>query len=166
MPLSGPDPKENSVRRNAPTHTWSEVPNEPYAGTPPVTPPASRTIVVDGEVKRFKLVSLTRAWWKTVSTMPHCRLWSESDWLFAAETALIADDFYRGNTKAATELRQRERILGTTADARTALRIRYVDQTPTTGDQEATSAGSATNRGDRPVARLDDRRRRLTADAP
>ncbi|QBI53435.1 phage terminase small subunit [Streptomonospora litoralis] len=166
MPLTGPEPKENAARRNQPTHTWHEVPNQPYTRTPPVAPPATRAVLVDGEMKRLKLTTMTRAWWRTVSTMPHCRLWSESDWLFAAETALIADDFYRGFTKAATELRQRERILGTTADARMALRIRYVDQSPTGGDQEATSAGGATNRRDQTVARLDDRRRRLTADAP
>lgn len=158
MPLSGPPPKPNARRRNSPTHDWQEVPNTPFPGPIPVTLPTYRTVIVDGEVRRVKVTTLTRAWWRTISAMPHCRLWADSDWLFAVETALIADDFFRGNAKAASELRQRERVLGTTADARTALRIRYVDQVVDHDAQEPTTTAAVPSS----VTRLSDRRRRLT----
>ena len=59
--------------------------------------------------------------------MPHARLWRESDWDFAVDTAALAARFYESNgTALAAELRQRERILGTTADARRDLRVRHV----------------------------------------
>lgn len=59
--------------------------------------------------------------------MPHCIIWDSSDWQFAMDTAYVAAAFHRGNIKAATELRQREKIMGTTVDSRRDLRIRYVD---------------------------------------
>lgn len=68
--------------------------------------------------------------------MPHCRLWSDSDWRFAFDTALIAAQLVEGNNSLAGELRLRENKLGTTVDARMALRIRYVDP-----PEEATPAG-------------------------
>lgn len=69
---------------------------------------------------------MTRQWWRTVSRVPHAVLWTASDWQFALATALVADDFHHGPTTAAVELRQREKILGVTGDARRDLRIRYV----------------------------------------
>jgi hypothetical protein len=61
--------------------------------------------------------------------MPHCVLWDEEDWQFAIDTAFVAAKFHGGDIKAATELRQREKIMGTTMDARRDQRIRYVEPT-------------------------------------
>jgi hypothetical protein len=58
--------------------------------------------------------------------MPHCVLWSASDWDYAETTAGIAAEVHEGNWRAATELRNREKTLGTTMDFRRDLRIRYV----------------------------------------
>ena len=58
--------------------------------------------------------------------MPHCVLWADSDWSFALDTAILSAHFHRGDLKVAAELRQREKIIGTTVDARRDLRIRYV----------------------------------------
>ncbi len=66
-------------------------------------------------------------WWSSVSRMPHCVLWDDSDWQFAMDTAYIARDFYYGVSNAAAELRRREAIMGTTLDSRRRLRIRYVE---------------------------------------
>jgi len=61
--------------------------------------------------------------------MPHCALWSESDWLFAVDSASTAALYHEtGDMRASSELRQRERVLGVTADARRDLRIRYVPE--------------------------------------
>lgn len=159
MARPGPNPKPGAVRRNEATFSWTEVPNTPHTGTPPVRPPSRRVVVVDDKSKQVGLLAATKAWWRVISAMPHCRLWLESDWLFAAETAVIVDDFYRGDTRLAPEIRQRERAMGTTVDARMALRIRYVGPA---GDDIAASSSTATPREPAKVARLDDRRRRLT----
>lgn len=59
--------------------------------------------------------------------MPHCSLWSDSDWEFAFDTAALKAMFHMTPTNVlATEVRNREKVLGTTADYRRDLRIRYV----------------------------------------
>ncbi|HEY8661990.1 MAG TPA: hypothetical protein VIL68_00085, partial [Propionibacteriaceae bacterium] len=70
---------------------------------------------------------ITRDWWDTISSMPHCILWTGSDWVFALATAIVADAAFTGGVGAATELRNREKILGSTFDYRRSLRIRYMD---------------------------------------
>jgi hypothetical protein len=133
MPVAGRKPKSpgQARNRNTPVHDWTEVEDVPYEGTPPVEPPESRPLVdKDGAVLELPLHPQARAWWDGVRRMPHCVLWSDSDWRFAADTALVADAFYYGRTSAAVELRQREKILGTTVDSRRDLRIRYVEPAP------------------------------------
>ena len=109
------------------------------------------------------LPSLTpNAWlrWDVVSRMPHCALWEPADWLFALETAFMKQDWWSDFdagevvTSKSTEIRRREDILGTTAEARRKLRIRYVDAEA----EDATPVPSASE-----VASLDDRRRRIHA---
>jgi len=68
----------------------------------------------------------TRAWWKDVTTLPHCALWQAGDWRFALDTARIHAAFVGGDLGRAQELRVRERVMGTTLEARRDLRIRYV----------------------------------------
>jgi hypothetical protein len=58
--------------------------------------------------------------------MPHCDLWSDSDWEFAARTVVLVGRFDAGEVRLAKEIRDRERVLGTTWDYRRDLRIRYV----------------------------------------
>lgn len=90
--------------------------------------------------------SETRKWWRTVSRMPHCVLWNESDWQFALDTAMVAAAFHSGDARVANELRQREKIMGTTADARRDLRIRYVDEAPPEADPAIVTAMDAYRR--------------------
>lgn len=136
MPVAGRKPKAEAERRNRtrPTHDWIEVQKEPFAGGPrlPRGPGWS---------------TATRRWWAVVSRMPHCVLWDESDWQFALDTAVLVAGFHSGDLKLATEVRQREKIMGTTLDARRDLRIRYVDTLP-----EEARAG---------VAAIDDYKKRL-----
>jgi hypothetical protein len=47
--------------------------------------------------------------------------------MFAVTTAIVADAAFCGGVGAATELRNRERKMGVTADDRVSLRIRYVE---------------------------------------
>lgn len=134
MPMPGPAPKPNARRTNAPVVEWTEVLDVPFSGAPrlPRCRPAGKS-----------WPTRTKAWWKALSTMPHCIRWTDSDWSFAIDTAILAADFHDGVITAATELRQREKIMGTTADARRALRVRYL-----TLDASAPDDGAA----DEPVA--------------
>lgn len=131
MPVSGRKPKSagQAVNRNKPTHEWTEVVDAPYAGKRPELP-ETRTIMTQFGPKDVPLHAMTQAWWDAVSTMPHCRLWTASDWAFAVTTAVVADAAFCGGVGAATELRNREKVLGTTIDFRRDLRIRYIDAEP------------------------------------
>lgn len=129
MPVAGrkPKPEGQSRTRHKATYDWIEVVDAPYDGKRPALPRKRRIVLPFGQTKDLPLHALTRAWWDTVSRMPHCRLWSEADWRYAMSTALVADAFHYGHTPSATELARREKVLGTTVDARRDLRIRYVD---------------------------------------
>lgn len=121
MPVSGRKPKPEGQARNRakPTHDWTEVTNLPFTEAPnlPKAQPDGRP-----------WPAWTKRWWQAVSKMPHCRLWSQSDWEFAFDTATLKAKFHtEGGVGLATEIRNRERVLGTTADFRRDLRIRYVD---------------------------------------
>lgn len=140
MPVAGrkPKPEGQARNRNKPAHDWTEVVDKPYLDAPKL--PTRRP---DGR----SWPTWTKAWWKAISTMPHCELWGEGDWRFAIETALVAAELHEGNQRAAAELRNREKVMGTTVDFRRDLRIRYID--PPAETDEATAAD---------VTRLDDYR--------
>lgn len=132
--LPGRKPAASAPRhRVQPVHDWTEVPDVPFTGPWPLEIPTMRTIVTkDGPVREY-LLDETRQWWETIRAMPHCVLWTESDWQFAVATAIVADMAFCGGVGAMTELRQREKTLGTTHEARIGLRIRYTD--PGGGDK-------------------------------
>lgn len=139
MPVAGRKPNPDGQRRHRvkPVHDWTEVQNIPFEAGPTLpSRPYHRT-----------WPAATKRWWAAISRMPHCVLWMESDWQFAFDTAMIAAAFHMGELGQARELRQREKIMGTTADALRDLRIRYVEGTP-----EEESAG---------ITAIDDYKRRL-----
>lgn len=81
----------------------------------------------------------TKRWWRAVSRLPHCALWTDADWQFAMDTAHLVAAFHIGDHRLAGEIRTRERIMGTTADARRDLRIRYVEPRPVDDEREDSS---------------------------
>jgi hypothetical protein len=155
MPVAGRKPKDGPVRHHTPAaHDWVEVVAVPFTGRALVSLPAKRRITDRyGEVRVAAWEPMTRTWWKTVSSMPHCRLWTKADWQFAVATAVIADKTFRGDSSAAAELRQREKIMGTTLDARRDLRIRYV---PKIAEPKMAIVPASA------VVSIDERRRRST----
>ena len=120
MALAGrkPKPEGQARNRNKPVHEWTEVENVPFSGGPKL--PTRRTNG-RGWLKR------TRDKWAAWSSMPHCTLWGPAEWDFALDAIELAAQFHEGDTRVATELRNREKVLGTTGDFRRDLRIRYVD---------------------------------------
>lgn len=120
MPVTGrkAKPEGQAVNRNKPTHDWTEVDDVPFDGGPKL--PRQRS---NGRpwMKR------TKDKWDAWRTMPHCKLWGPAEWDFALDSIELAAQFHEsGEPKFATELRNREKVLGTTADYRRDLRIRYV----------------------------------------
>lgn len=69
----------------------------------------------------------TKRWYRAISHLPHCALWTEAEWQFAHDTACLVAAYHAGNHRLAQEIRTRERMMGTTADARRDMRIRYVE---------------------------------------
>lgn len=138
MSLAGRKPTEDrsQVRNRMPAvHEWQEFPNVPYA-TPPKLPPRrvsldspERTgVEVDQWTDPQAWPSDTKRWYKAISTMPHAVMWTAGDWEQVFATAECHARFYEGwKGYNGSELRQREKLLGTTYDARRDLRIRYVD---------------------------------------
>lgn len=118
MPVPGrkPKPEGQAVNHVKPVHAWREVPDLPFDGPVPRLP--SRKGGWSTRSKRK---------WKSWSSMPHCRLWGDAEWEFAIDSLELAERFYDGESARAAELRSRERQLGTTADYRRDLRIRYID---------------------------------------
>lgn len=121
MPVAGrkPKPEGQAVTRHAQVHDWTEVVNTPFAGDVPDLPD-----------REAGWSARTLQKWQAWSQMPHCTLWARSDWDFAIDSLELAARFHEGDARLATELRNREKVLGTTADFRRDLRIRYVERPP------------------------------------
>lgn len=122
MSPAGRKPNEGAPVRHKvrPVHQWFDVPDVPFEGDVPALPKT--------QPGQPSWPTATKHWWESISRMPHCILWHDSDWQFALDTALVAAAFHRGDEKsAATELRRREKVMGTTLEARRNLRIRYVE---------------------------------------
>jgi hypothetical protein len=131
MVMTGRKPSDRpTVTRHKPTVDWTDVINVPYEGEKPTLPETREVMNKAGDVAVYPITPATRDWFDAVCSMPHCVLWGPSDWQFAVDTALVHAQAAVGIISAASELRQREKIMGTTVDARRDLRIRYVDPEP------------------------------------
>ena len=152
MAVPGRQPNEKSLNKGAPRLDWTEVEDVAYAGPKPELP-ATRTVITRAGQEEVVLQQMTHDWWAVVSSMPHCRLWRESDWMFALHTAVhTADAAFCGVASAASELRQREDgYLGTTVESRRKLRIRYVPAV-----LEAVESATVTDISSRSKRKLDD----------
>lgn len=144
MALPGPKPKadRSQVRHRVPVAEWTEVENVPFAEPPALPDRETQVSWADAGTVAVgaSWPESTRRWWEVVSTMPHAKLWEESDWEFARATAEVharTMEAWRGYT--GTELRNREKLMGVFIEARRDLRIRYVD--PKSVDANAAPAG-------------------------
>lgn len=149
MARPGVAQKDQKIGRT-PNGDWTLVPDVPFRA------PKRRDLpkLVLGAPVRAEV----RTWWNTIKAMPHCVMWSESDWLFAFDTAVLKQEFYaEPHASLAAEIRRREDQLGTTAEARRKLGIRYVAPGASTRAPVAKAAAG--------VSSLDERRARI-ASAP
>ncbi len=165
MALPGPAAKAARLGHSA-NADWTDVPDVPYlAGE-------ERELPKLGRNRRWN--DLVVRWWATVRVMPHCALWTETDWIFAEETALMKHDYLgedEKRTTLATEIRRREDIMGVTREARRKLRIRYVPpEVAVDGDGQGDAEPhyeeqSGTGTGPGSVTPIASRRARLTTKA-
>jgi hypothetical protein len=121
LPVRGTKPKPDDQKRfrGKATHDWVEVPNVPFLEGPDL--PGARS---DGRPWSERI----KAKWDTWRQMPHAKLWGPAEWDFALDAIEIAALLHeKGSPSFATELRNREKVLGTTLDYLRDLRIRYVD---------------------------------------
>ena len=120
MAISGrkPKPEGQTVHRVKPVHDWTEVEDVPFVGGPDLPQFTAQRRAWSEPVK---------AMWDAWRSMPHCKLWAPADWAFALMSIELAALVYDGETRWAAEVRNRERVMGTTAEFRRDLRIRYVE---------------------------------------
>jgi hypothetical protein len=111
---------------------WREVENVEHDG-PALGP---RPVDLQTGAERPRHIPLdagwpeaTLDWWEAVRTMPHAVLWTRAEWRTARDAAETHARFVEGwkGCSSGSELRQREKQLGMTHDARRDLRIRYVE---------------------------------------
>lgn len=133
LPGTKPVADRTQVRRTnkaEPGAEWREVVDVPHDG--PELPTRARSAAYAEDKPGSGLCvdwpDETLAWWEDVRTMPHAALWTPAEWRTAYAAAETHARFVEGWKGCATgaELRQREKQLGMTYDARRDLRIKYV----------------------------------------
>jgi hypothetical protein len=132
----GPAPKDPSkrARRNADVVPLRVVEIEP--AFKPELPS-----LVDGE----SWSAPTLAWWRMLDFHPLKSEFTEMDWSYLLDTALLHNAYWRGDLKQASELRLREAKYGFTPEDRARLRIQFAQAT----DAEITTATKVNRSRDR-----------------
>lgn len=110
-PGQGAKPADQRRRRNAPATEQFEV----------VTP--------DGQLHGQPLPDTydwpepTLAWWETWRTSALASKFTDTDWAFLLDTAVLHADFWLGNRSVASELRLRAAKFGATPEDRARLKV-------------------------------------------
>lgn len=81
----------------------------------------------------FDWPEATLAWWETWRTCPQSSSFTDTDWAFLLDTAILHAEFWLGDRSVAAELRLRAAKFGATPEDRLRLKIAV-------GDPEASSA--------------------------
>lgn len=159
-----PRPEKDRKINRGPVQGWTEVEDAPFMGRRPPLPKRyvdpqllelderwlgdlegeereerrrQLQTGIDGRRKRLEAYpAQTRAWWNRVTRLPHVVLWDDGDWQFAIDTARIHAAIVEGDIRLSTELRAREKQMGTTLKARELLKIRYVEPEASSVSQE------------------------------
>jgi hypothetical protein len=90
---------------------------------------ATVTIVPDGVTRGpelpedFDWPAQTKAWWESMRSTPQAQTYTDADWAFLLDTAVLHADFWLGDRKLAAELRLRVAKFGVTPEDRARLRI-------------------------------------------
>lgn len=129
MPGRGPAPKDPAKRRRR------------NADPVPTT-----YVLADGQVRGpelpdgFPWHAQTVAWWEIWRTSPQAKTFTDTDWRFLTDTALLHTAMWNGNTAVGAELRLRVAKFGATPEDRARLRLQ-VSGSPETPAAEAEQPG-------------------------
>jgi hypothetical protein len=91
------------------------------------------TVVADGEVHGPDLPDAyewpveTLRWWETWRTCAQAAKFTDTDWSFLIDTAVLHAEFWEGNRSVAGELRLRAAKFGATPEDRARLRLQVGD---------------------------------------
>lgn len=86
-------------------------------------------MVDDGEVRGpelpddFEWPARTTAWWRSMRHTPQAQTYTEADWEFLLDTAVLHAEFWLGNRALAAELRLRVAKFGVTPEDRARLKL-------------------------------------------
>ncbi|WGH92104.1 hypothetical protein QDX21_07110 [Auritidibacter ignavus] len=122
-----PKPSDRKVRRNK-DHTATHV-IEFIPGVQPDLPEG----VIDWPEQ-------TREWWRMWAESPLSESFTQSDWLFLLDTALLHGMLWSGDMSVMPELRIRVAKFGATPEDRARLRIQFAD-----ADDKDQRRGSSTS---------------------
>lgn len=70
----------------------------------------------------------TKSWWQNWRTSPLAQTFTDADWDFLLDTALLHSEMWNGETKLAAEIRLRVSAFGSTPEARLRLRIKIDEE--------------------------------------
>jgi len=99
-------------------------------------PVPTSVLIEDGEVRGPDLPGgiewpvVTLAWWNTWRNSAQAATFTETDWDFLVDTALLHARFWKGDEKVAGELRLRVAKFGATPEDRARLRMQIGDPEP------------------------------------
>ena len=132
----GPTPKPSStrVRRNKQPVTEQVI--EVEAGTQPDLPDLMPMMDPDGENFGVQWPAATARWWNMWAEHPIAETFTDSDWSFLLDTALLHGAYWSGDLKVAAELRQRVAKFGATPEDRARLRISFAVATKSEREAE------------------------------
>ena len=123
----GPQPKDPAkrARRNAEPTPLRVVQVDP--SSQPELPEFDVAVEIDGEMSSQSFVwpEATRRWWARWGDSPLSDEFTETDWDFLLDTALLHARLWTGDHKVAPELRLRVAKFGATTEDRARLRIQF-----------------------------------------
>lgn len=156
MAGKGRPPKDpaDRLRRNADAlPTVSLAPDEALRG--PELPDDLHDLLT-GEALTWP--AMTRRWWANWRRSPQAQTFTDTDWDFLTETALLHRAFVYGDAKVAAELRLRVAKYGATPEDRMRLRIAIVPPAGSipTGNTAPAAAQAAGNRKGRILSMVPD----------
>lgn len=131
----GPAPKQPGTRARR-NKGGSDLRLVSFKPTPQPELPTVQ-VTEDGELVEFCWPAITQAWWKMWSESPLAAEFTDSDWSFLLDTALLHAQFWLGNSSMAGELRLRVAKFGATPEDRLRLKIQFevADEAEAKGEQ-------------------------------
>ena len=87
------------------------------------------TLVDDGEIRGpelpedFDWPARTLTWWDSMRRSPQAQTYTDADWEFLIDTAVLHAEFWLGNRALAAELRLRVAKFGVTPEDRARLKL-------------------------------------------